>query len=142
MRFVMRLFLAIHVALYRATNGKIGGRMFGGNVLILTTTGRRSGKRRDTPVMYVRDPEQDRFAVIASNGGAASHPAWFHNATAAGAASPSACDRRPRRNARASGRSLSPTTPASMPTRRRRSATSRCCCSTRTPDVEALYAGR
>ncbi|MEI6666401.1 MAG: nitroreductase family deazaflavin-dependent oxidoreductase, partial [Chloroflexota bacterium] len=88
------LFLAIHVALYRATNGKIGGRMFGGNVLILTTTGRRSGKRRDTPVMYVRDPEQDRFAVIASNGGAASHPAWFHNATAAGAAEIQVRDRR------------------------------------------------
>lgn len=94
MRFVMRLFLAIHVALYRATNGKIGGRMFGGNVLILTTTGRRSGKRRDTPVMYVRDPEQDRFAVVASNGGAASHPAWFHNATAAGTAEIQVRDRR------------------------------------------------
>lgn len=94
MKFVVRLFLAIHVALYRATGGKIGARFMGGNVLILTTVGRRSGQRRDTPVMYVRDPEQDRYAVIASNGGAAKHPAWFHNATAAGSAEIQVRDRR------------------------------------------------
>ncbi|MEI6666402.1 MAG: nitroreductase family deazaflavin-dependent oxidoreductase, partial [Chloroflexota bacterium] len=88
------LFLAIHVALYRATNGKIGSRMFGGDVLVLITTGRRTGQRRNTPVMYVRDPEQDRFAVIASNNGSDSHPAWFYNATAAGSAEIQVHDRR------------------------------------------------
>src|SRR4051812_2323631 len=94
MKFLMRLFLTLHVALFRATRGKLGSRMFGGDVLILTTTGRRSGKHHDTPVMYVRDPEQDRFAVIASNGGSDSHPAWFYNATAAGAAEIQVRDRR------------------------------------------------
>ena len=94
MKFLMRLFLATHVALYRMTNGKLGGRMFGGNVLVLTTTGRRSGQRRDTPVMFVRDPQQDRFAVIASNNGSDSHPAWFYNATASGNAEVQVLDRR------------------------------------------------
>jgi deazaflavin-dependent oxidoreductase (nitroreductase family) len=94
MKFLMRLFLALHVALFRATSGKLGSRMFGGDVLVLTTMGRRTGKRRDTPVMYVRDPEQDRYAVIASAGGAPSNPAWFYNAMSAGTAEIQVRDRR------------------------------------------------
>lgn len=86
MKTLMRLFLAIHVGLYRLTSGRVGGRMFGGDVLILTTTGRKSGRRRDTPVMYVRDPATGGYVVVASNGGSPSHPAWYLNARAAGTA--------------------------------------------------------
>lgn len=85
MKFVMRLFLAIHVGLYRLTGGRIGARFMGGDVLILTTMGRRTGKRRSVPLMYLHDG--DRYVIVASNGGSATHPSWFHNATAAGEAS-------------------------------------------------------
>ncbi len=51
--------------------------MGGQNILILTTTGRKSGKKRDTPLQYTTDG--DRFIIIASNGGAPKHPTWFLN---------------------------------------------------------------
>lgn len=46
-------------------------------ILLLTTTGRHSGKRYRTPLLYVRD---DAIYLIASGGGSARHPAWYHNA--------------------------------------------------------------
>jgi deazaflavin-dependent oxidoreductase (nitroreductase family) len=51
--------------------------MFGGPVLLLNTTGRKSGQRRTNPLLYVRDGED--FVLIASNGGAPKHPAWYLN---------------------------------------------------------------
>jgi len=51
--------------------------MFGGPVLLLNTTGRKSGQRRTTPLLYARDGED--FVLIASNGGAPKHPAWYLN---------------------------------------------------------------
>ena len=77
-----RLFLKplsrLHVVLYRASGGRIGGR-FGKSapVLLLTTTGRKTGKRRTTPLLYVEDA--GRFVVVASVGGAPKHPAWYLN---------------------------------------------------------------
>jgi deazaflavin-dependent oxidoreductase (nitroreductase family) len=68
----------LHAALYRASGGRIGGRLPRGvRVLLLTTTGRRTGKRRTIPLLYVRDG--DAYVVVASAGGARSHPAWFLN---------------------------------------------------------------
>ena len=61
---------------FRADRSKFGGRP----LLLLTTTGARSGQRRTTPMMYVRDG--DRLIVIASNVGAPTHPAWYHNLVA------------------------------------------------------------
>lgn len=46
-------------------------------MLLLNTTGRKSGQRRTTPLLYLRDGED--FVVIASNGGAPKHPAWYFN---------------------------------------------------------------
>lgn len=46
-------------------------------ILLLTTTGRKSGKQRTTPLAYVSDG--DSYVVIASNGGQATHPGWFYN---------------------------------------------------------------
>jgi deazaflavin-dependent oxidoreductase (nitroreductase family) len=70
-----RLATAAHVALYRLTGGAIGGRAQHMPVLLLTTTGRKSGKQRTTPLVYLADG--DRFVVVASNGGQAKLPNWW-----------------------------------------------------------------
>ncbi len=78
MRVLARAFLWLHVMLYRLTNGRIGGRFLGGtSILLLTTIGRRTGKRRTRPLVYVRDGE--RLVLCASNGGSPRHPAWYLN---------------------------------------------------------------
>ena len=77
---IFKLTGAIHVALYRLTGGRIGGRLYGASVLLLTTKGRKTGKTRTTPLLYLDDG--DRLVVVASKGGAPRHPAWFLNLTA------------------------------------------------------------
>ena len=69
---------AIHVTLFRASRGKVGGAFRGAQVLLLTTKGRRSGKLRTTPLLYLRQ-DGGRLAIVASKGGAPNHPAWFLN---------------------------------------------------------------
>jgi F420H(2)-dependent quinone reductase len=65
------------VGLYRLTKGGFGGRMAGLNVLLLTTTGRKTGKTRTTPLGYFE--EDGGYVIIASNAGGDTHPAWYHN---------------------------------------------------------------
>lgn len=73
----LKFFMAIYVFLYRLTGGKFGGRVQGLPVLLLTTLGRKTGKKRTTPLGYF---EQDGCYVIsASNAGYDTNPAWFHN---------------------------------------------------------------
>lgn len=72
-----RAFQASHVALFRASRGRIGTRMGDVRILLLHHTGRKSGAQRVSPLLYVEDG--DRIAIIASKGGHPSHPAWFHN---------------------------------------------------------------
>jgi deazaflavin-dependent oxidoreductase (nitroreductase family) len=69
----------LHVALYRASGGRVGGRFRNKTapVLLLTTSGRKTGKQRTTPLLYVE--EAGRYVVIASVGGAPRHPAWYLN---------------------------------------------------------------
>ncbi|HET7639433.1 MAG TPA: nitroreductase family deazaflavin-dependent oxidoreductase [Ktedonobacteraceae bacterium] len=62
---------------FRAHRGKSGGPMEGRPLLLLTTTGAKSGQLRTTPVMYI--PDGDHLLVIASNAGAATHPDWYRN---------------------------------------------------------------
>ncbi|GAA2793341.1 nitroreductase/quinone reductase family protein [Saccharopolyspora taberi] len=62
---------------FRANNGRVGGWFEGARLLLLTTTGARTGRAHTTPVGYL--PDGDRVLVIASAGGAPKHPAWFHN---------------------------------------------------------------
>jgi len=52
----------LNVPLYRASRGRLGGRVGKGPVLLLTTTGRKSGQKRTAPVLYLAD--DDRFVVI------------------------------------------------------------------------------
>ncbi|WP_128379878.1 nitroreductase/quinone reductase family protein [Streptomyces cavernae] len=63
---------------FRANNGRVGGYFEGARLLLLTTTGARSGKPHTTPVGYLADGGE-RVLVIASAGGSPRHPAWFHN---------------------------------------------------------------
>lgn len=70
----------LHSALYRLSRGRLGGRLGKSPVLLLTTTGRTSGKERTVPLLYLRDGE--RLAVVASYGGDERSPAWFHNLVA------------------------------------------------------------
>ena len=66
---------------YRANGGNVGEPFAGAHVLLLlTTTGARTGERRTAPMMYRRDG--DRLVVFASNAGAPAHPGWFWNLTA------------------------------------------------------------
>jgi deazaflavin-dependent oxidoreductase (nitroreductase family) len=76
-RTMARGFIRLAVWLYQRTGGRIGGRMRGAPVLLLTTTGRRSGRPWTVPVMYQQDG--DGWVVIASNGGSDRHPAWWLN---------------------------------------------------------------
>jgi deazaflavin-dependent oxidoreductase (nitroreductase family) len=66
-----------HVQRYRETDGAEGHDWQGTTVLILTTTGRRSGQPRSTPLIYGR--HGDDYLVVASKGGAPSDPAWYGN---------------------------------------------------------------
>jgi deazaflavin-dependent oxidoreductase (nitroreductase family) len=85
MRLVAKAVLWLHSTSYRLTNGRIGGRFIAGSpILLLTTTGRRTGKQRTRPLAYVRDG--DRFVLCASNGGSPRHPGWYHNLRATGRA--------------------------------------------------------
>jgi deazaflavin-dependent oxidoreductase (nitroreductase family) len=62
---------------FRANEGKVGGMFEGAPVLLLTSTGAKSGQRRTTPVVY--QPDGDRMVIFASKAGAPENPAWFHN---------------------------------------------------------------
>jgi deazaflavin-dependent oxidoreductase (nitroreductase family) len=76
----MREFNRALVAEYRATGGRLGGRLAGVPVLLLGTTGARTGEPRTTPLNYTRDG--DRYVVAASKRGAPTNPAWYHNLAA------------------------------------------------------------
>lgn len=68
------------IAEFRANNGRVGGMHAGIDMLLLTTTGRRTGLERVTPLAHTWDG--DRAVVAASNGGSDQNPAWFHNVLA------------------------------------------------------------
>ncbi len=66
---------------FRKNNGKIESGMFkGARLLLLTTTGAKSGQTRINPLAFTRDG--DSYVVIASKGGAPTHPDWYHNVVA------------------------------------------------------------
>ncbi len=68
---------AIHTRLYRLTRGRLGHQAAGLASLLLTTRGRRSGVERTVALTYV--PDGSDYVVVASNGGADRHPAWWLN---------------------------------------------------------------
>ncbi len=76
-----------NIPLYRLSGGRIGGHVGDAPVLLLTTTGRKSGQQRTAPVVYMRDGETaagegangERLVVIGSNAGHSNEPAWSLN---------------------------------------------------------------
>jgi F420H(2)-dependent quinone reductase len=70
-------FTRVHTAAYRVSGGRIGGRIRGAPVLLLHHVGRRSGKERTSPLLYLQDG--DDVVVIGSKGGSHKHPAWWLN---------------------------------------------------------------
>lgn len=74
---LLRVMSTANRAVYRVSGGRLAGRMGRAPILLLTVTGRRSGKRRTLPLLYLRDGE--RLAVVASKGGDPRHPSWFLN---------------------------------------------------------------
>ncbi len=72
------LFGEEHVRRYRETGGAVGQIWReGSTVLLLTTTGRRSGEPRTTPLIYAQDGA--RYVIVGSKGGAPEHPGWYRN---------------------------------------------------------------
>jgi deazaflavin-dependent oxidoreductase (nitroreductase family) len=77
---VKPLYGAEHVRRYRETDGEEGQEWNGTQTLILTTVGRKTGQKHDTPLIYAT--YGDAFAIVASKGGAPKHPAWYLNLNA------------------------------------------------------------
>jgi deazaflavin-dependent oxidoreductase (nitroreductase family) len=67
----------VHTAIYRLSGGRVGATLLGMPMLLLTTIGRRTGRVRTAPLLYV--PVDTMFVLVASNGGARSHPTWWFN---------------------------------------------------------------
>ena len=65
---------------FHANEGKVGGQFEGAPLLLLITTGAKSGKQRINPLAYHTDGE--RLVVIATKNGAPTHPDWYHNLVA------------------------------------------------------------
>jgi len=76
-RLAWKLGSGAHAGVYRATGGKLFGRMGKSPIMLLNTVGRKTGRKRTSPLLYVMDGED--FVIIASKGGAAAHPAWYLN---------------------------------------------------------------
>lgn len=70
----------LHRRLYQLTGGVVGKRLVDNDMLLLTTTGRRTGRPHTVPLLYLR--EGDALVVIASYGGRDHHPAWYLNLVA------------------------------------------------------------
>ena len=77
MKNLLKIWMAIHAGIYRLSGGKLGGSMGGSRVLLLTTTGRKSGKVYTIPLGCF--DHQDGYIIVASNRGQPTNPAWYHN---------------------------------------------------------------
>lgn len=73
-------FNAKNIAEFRANHGRVGGQFDGAPLLVLHTVGAKSGQPRTNIMMYLDDG--DRYLIFASNAGADTHPAWYHNVSA------------------------------------------------------------
>ena len=68
------------IAEFRSSGGEVSGPLAGAPVLLLTTTGAKTGRQHTTPAMYLRDG--DRLVVFATKAGAPTNPDWYHNLVA------------------------------------------------------------
>jgi F420H(2)-dependent quinone reductase len=77
MNALMKTFVTLNVWVYRLSGGRLMGKMGAAPILLLTTTGRKSGRSRTVPLLYLK--EDGRFVLVASLGGAPKHPTWYLN---------------------------------------------------------------
>ena len=75
--WLIRWISRTHVAIYKLSRGRVGGRIDGMPCLLLRTVGRRSGRPHTVCLSYL--PDGDSMVVVGSFGGADRHPAWYHN---------------------------------------------------------------
>jgi deazaflavin-dependent oxidoreductase (nitroreductase family) len=80
MSTAFKIFTGLHIRIFRATGGRIGGGLMGGKILLLTTVGNKSGQPRTVPLMYFQ--RDGKNYIVASAGGAPQHPAWYKNLAA------------------------------------------------------------
>lgn len=90
-KLLLRVVPRIHRAVLRLTRGRVGGRMSTMPIMLLTTTGRRTGQPRTTPLAYFMDG--DRYVLTGSNAGLDTDPAWVLNIKAQPAATAQVRDR-------------------------------------------------
>jgi F420H(2)-dependent quinone reductase len=74
---LMKYFARAHIWVYQRTNGLLGARLLRYPAALITTTGRKTGEKRTTPTLFLREGE--RVLLPASFGGRDSNPAWYHN---------------------------------------------------------------
>ncbi|MCZ6571036.1 MAG: nitroreductase family deazaflavin-dependent oxidoreductase [Deltaproteobacteria bacterium] len=74
---VGKIFYKLQTVAYRLTGGALGGVTSGVPTLLLTTTGRKSGRARTTPLLYLEDGSD--YVVVASSAAQPTHPAWWLN---------------------------------------------------------------
>lgn len=78
-RVAVRWMTGANTVAYRLSNGRAAAHVPGGApICLLTTTGRRSGRPRTVPLLYLPH-DDDQIVVVASRGGMSSHPAWYLN---------------------------------------------------------------
>jgi deazaflavin-dependent oxidoreductase (nitroreductase family) len=77
LRLAMKYFARAHIWTYRRTNGRVGAKLLWFPAALITTTGRKSGRPRTTPTLYLDDG--DRVILPASFGGRDADPAWYLN---------------------------------------------------------------
>ena len=77
MNALMTFFVTLNVWVYRLSGGRLMGKMGAAPILLLTPTGRKSGRSRTVPLLYLKD--EGRFVLAASLAGAPKHPAWYLN---------------------------------------------------------------
>ncbi|HUG32611.1 MAG TPA: nitroreductase family deazaflavin-dependent oxidoreductase [Acidimicrobiia bacterium] len=76
----VRRWSSFHALLYRLTGGRVGRRLVGNDMLLLTTRGHETGNDHTVPLLFLRDGT--RLVVVASYGGRPDHPTWYHNLVA------------------------------------------------------------
>ncbi len=77
LKFLRRLITSTNIWLLKASQGRLGNSFLGVPVLLLTTTGRKSGQQRTQPLYYLES--KDQIVLVASNAGTARDPAWLLN---------------------------------------------------------------
>ena len=79
-RWLLKALTRVNVFVYRASGGRLMNKLAGDPICLVTMTGAKSGRERTIPLMYV--PDGDSILLVASQGGAPSHPVWYHNLVA------------------------------------------------------------